>query len=125
MDSTENNRAYLIMLVIVCSFFFQAEDGIRDGHVTGVQTCALPIYITLIIYGHSVPVVFLSWSLLGLYLVFTWSLLGLYLVFILVSIVFPVVVSISINYSVNGQRPWYRRVCGAHTAHKLCVGQFD
>src|SRR5207253_6590904 len=29
----------------MCSFnfFFQAEDGIRDGHVTGVQTCALPI----------------------------------------------------------------------------------
>src|SRR5690606_39711690 len=27
-----------------CSFFFQAEDGIRDFHVTGVQTCALPIY---------------------------------------------------------------------------------
>src|SRR5690606_40603072 len=30
----------------VCSlgvFFFQAEDGIRDFHVTGVQTCALPI----------------------------------------------------------------------------------
>src|SRR5207253_8684562 len=26
-----------------CYFFFQAEDGIRDGHVTGVQTCALPI----------------------------------------------------------------------------------
>src|SRR5207253_7536894 len=26
-----------------CVFFFQAEDGIRDGHVTGVQTCALPI----------------------------------------------------------------------------------
>src|SRR5690625_7598025 len=25
-------------------FYFQAEDGIRDGHVTGVQTCALPIY---------------------------------------------------------------------------------
>src|SRR5437660_3330195 len=24
-------------------FFFPAEDGIRDGHVTGVQTCALPI----------------------------------------------------------------------------------
>src|SRR6266487_4707701 len=24
-------------------FFFQAEDGIRDGRVTGVQTCALPI----------------------------------------------------------------------------------
>src|SRR5690606_40081592 len=27
-----------------CIFFFQAEDGIRDFHVTGVQTCALPIY---------------------------------------------------------------------------------
>src|SRR2546430_5043954 len=26
-------------------FFFQAEDGIRDLTVTGVQTCALPIYI--------------------------------------------------------------------------------
>src|SRR5690348_17543468 len=26
------------------SFFFQAEDGIRDGRVTGVQTCALPIF---------------------------------------------------------------------------------
>src|SRR5207245_7975234 len=25
-------------------FFFQAEDGIRDATVTGVQTCALPIY---------------------------------------------------------------------------------
>src|SRR5699024_11908709 len=25
------------------SFFFQAEDGIRDRNVTGVQTCALPI----------------------------------------------------------------------------------
>src|SRR5690606_40745137 len=36
-------------------FFFQAEDGIRDFHVTGVQTCALPICIlasplTLIYY---------------------------------------------------------------------------
>src|SRR5690606_40356012 len=28
----------------VRSFFFQAEDGIRDFHVTGVQTCALPIF---------------------------------------------------------------------------------
>src|SRR2546427_6229949 len=27
----------------VCFFFFQAEDGIRDLTVTGVQTCALPI----------------------------------------------------------------------------------
>src|SRR3989442_9148900 len=27
-------------------FFFQAEDGIRDADVTGVQTCALPIFAT-------------------------------------------------------------------------------
>src|SRR5207302_3009242 len=27
--------------------FFQAEDGIRDFHVTGVQTCALPILVLL------------------------------------------------------------------------------
>src|SRR2546428_2115920 len=31
---------------LVC-FFFQAEDGIRDLIVTGVQTCALPILLTL------------------------------------------------------------------------------
>src|SRR5205809_2093712 len=30
---------------LCCFFFFQAEDGIRDVAVTGVQTCALPIYI--------------------------------------------------------------------------------
>src|SRR5207247_7196066 len=29
--------------LIRCCFFFQAEDGIRDPLVTGVQTCALPI----------------------------------------------------------------------------------
>src|SRR5690606_40199433 len=29
----------------VFHFFFQAEDGIRDFHVTGVQTCALPIFL--------------------------------------------------------------------------------
>ena len=32
----------------ICVFFFQAEDGIRDLHVTGVQTCALPIYRRLV-----------------------------------------------------------------------------
>src|SRR6266567_7736348 len=31
------------MIVILFFFFFQAEDGIRDLTVTGVQTCALPI----------------------------------------------------------------------------------
>src|SRR5689334_24144027 len=33
----------LIDIVFFRFFFFQAEDGIRDGTVTGVQTCALPI----------------------------------------------------------------------------------
>src|SRR5690606_40788103 len=32
--------------------FFQAEDGIRDFHVTGVQTCALPIYGTRLLHHH-------------------------------------------------------------------------
>src|SRR5438093_192847 len=31
------------MLTMTNLFFFQAEDGIRDWSVTGVQTCALPI----------------------------------------------------------------------------------
>src|SRR2546430_7306462 len=30
--------------LFTCCFFFQAEDGIRDLTVTGVQTCALPIF---------------------------------------------------------------------------------
>src|SRR5256885_13238780 len=30
--------------VLYAKFFFQAEDGIRDYKVTGVQTCALPIF---------------------------------------------------------------------------------
>src|SRR2546430_5414765 len=34
----------ILILTIVFFFFFQAEDGIRDLTVTGVQTCALPIY---------------------------------------------------------------------------------
>src|SRR2546430_7546317 len=36
-----NNTA---LLLLVFFFFFQAEDGIRDLTVTGVQTCALPIF---------------------------------------------------------------------------------
>src|SRR5699024_11857052 len=37
----------------VVIFFFQAEDGIRDRNVTGVQTCALPIWFAIrpIIYA--------------------------------------------------------------------------
>src|SRR6266540_5460864 len=33
----------MVFLVLCVFFFFQAEDGIRDRDVTGVQTCALPI----------------------------------------------------------------------------------
>src|SRR5699024_11800053 len=33
--------------IAIVFFFFQAEDGIRDRNVTGVQTCALPIYVNL------------------------------------------------------------------------------
>src|SRR3989454_6040113 len=36
-------RDYKVTGVQTCFFFFQAEDGIRDYKVTGVQTCALPI----------------------------------------------------------------------------------
>src|SRR5438034_4048118 len=43
-------------------FFFQAEDGIRDHCVTGVQTCALPISL-----GWKVPSEVCFWSL------FWWS----------------------------------------------------
>src|SRR5436309_11293109 len=55
-------------------FFFQAEDGIRDFHVTGVQTCALPILILLFcvigVYSESSNVwdivVMLAFGVLGL-----------------------------------------------------------
>src|SRR5207249_12276306 len=33
-----------LLIFCIFFFFFQAEDGIRDRNVTGVQTCALPIY---------------------------------------------------------------------------------
>src|SRR5690606_41201427 len=36
--------------MLVFHFFFQAEDGIRDFHVTGVQTCALPILVKLLAF---------------------------------------------------------------------------
>src|SRR5439155_7823324 len=44
-----NSIYYYIFFLFYCFFFFffQAEDGIRDGHVTGVQTCALPISILM------------------------------------------------------------------------------
>src|SRR5256886_7255881 len=38
-------------MLVTCIFFFQAEDGIRDLTVTGVQTCALPIFAIEIEHG--------------------------------------------------------------------------
>src|SRR5256886_8436444 len=38
------NSIYVHTMAYFFFFFFQAEDGIRDLTVTGVQTCALPIY---------------------------------------------------------------------------------
>src|SRR5687768_17681140 len=35
---------FVVYFVLVFFFFFQAEDGIRDVAVTGVQTCTLPIF---------------------------------------------------------------------------------
>src|SRR5436305_3223813 len=39
-----SSRKKRFTTVIFLFFFFQAEDGIRDADVTGVQTCALPIF---------------------------------------------------------------------------------
>src|SRR5437763_4999921 len=41
-----------VAILTLAFFFFQAEDGIRDTSVTGVQTCALPIWGFLV--AHSV-----------------------------------------------------------------------
>src|SRR2546425_542923 len=46
-QSEDNILFKLVMLILCFFFFFQAEDGIRDKLVTGVQTCALPIYLAL------------------------------------------------------------------------------
>src|SRR5437868_14363680 len=49
----------MIKLFLFFFFFFQAEDGIRDRNVTGVQTCALPILFRQIVASicerHVVP----------------------------------------------------------------------
>src|SRR2546430_7095466 len=48
-----------VCLSVICFFFFQAEDGIRDLTVTGVQTCALPIYMPIAqeeIFGPAAPI---------------------------------------------------------------------
>src|SRR3712207_8221995 len=53
MTSISSKTYYVIIYVFVYTFvclfffFFQAEDGIRDIGVTGVQTCALPILVRI------------------------------------------------------------------------------
>src|SRR3712207_8459767 len=44
-------------------FFFQAEDGIRDIGVTGVQTCALPICSPSVVGGAQILIVASVWTL--------------------------------------------------------------
>src|SRR2546426_773514 len=44
----------------MCFFFFQAEDGIRDYKVTGVQTCALPILFFGLLVALNLQTAFLS-----------------------------------------------------------------
>ena len=39
---------FFFCCLLLLFFFFQAEDGIRDYDVTGVQTCALPIFLYLL-----------------------------------------------------------------------------
>src|SRR2546429_7180723 len=42
------------MMCLLYVFLFQAEDGIRDVAVTGVQTCALPICLNVMAYNRCV-----------------------------------------------------------------------
>src|SRR5438093_5520212 len=52
----------MVSCCLICFFFFQAEDGIRDWSVTGVQTCALPISIRQADSCNAYTVADPSWS---------------------------------------------------------------
>src|SRR2546430_9466419 len=63
----------LVLGVFLIVFFFQAEDGIRDLTVTGVQTCALPIScvssgsgVGSTPAGSGAPSIVCSWGSVGL-----------------------------------------------------------
>src|SRR5438132_1353613 len=60
--------SWICLAFLLFFFFFQAEDGIRDHCVTGVQTCALPIFATEVAVGTPAA---LTWSALrpGSYLI--------------------------------------------------------
>ena len=48
MDGLKMDDVVFFFFCAVYFFFFQAEDGIRDRLVTGVQTCALPILMKMV-----------------------------------------------------------------------------
>src|SRR5258708_8754310 len=53
-------KLLLVCYSVLCGFFFfffQAEDGIRDDLVTGVQTCALPIFLAAVAQVGLLPLV--------------------------------------------------------------------
>src|SRR5688572_32420210 len=50
-----DRAVWFVYIYVVFFFFFQAEDGIRDLTVTGVQTCALPILIDGEMPGRAPP----------------------------------------------------------------------
>src|SRR3989442_7593028 len=54
------------LLALIFFFFFQAEDGIRDADVTGVQTCALPIWVPTDTSPASIPTTSMDSMSLGL-----------------------------------------------------------
>src|SRR5699024_11707655 len=55
-------------------FFIQAEDGIRDRNVTGVQTCALPIYIFILHKETRLYLLYPKFTLWYLMALFVWKL---------------------------------------------------
>src|SRR5699024_11577843 len=59
---TERLFALLWLRLEACFFFFQAEDGIRDRNVTGVQTCALPILLLLFVLSSLLNWIPIPWK---------------------------------------------------------------
>src|SRR5699024_11745404 len=80
-------------------FFFQAEDGIRDRNVTGVQTCALPIYSLKRIFRYTSAIVsacaFLYISMEGIFLRMNEPSFILLLAYILIALNFAVLTNLT------------------------------
>src|SRR5688572_16712607 len=112
-------------------FFFQAEDGIRDLTVTGVQTCALPIFFFKKKY----------WPLLPLALVFTWTY-DLFVLLLMATVLWVLVIAwterrfawrplvwvilgCAAGLVINPYFPQNFRQLGEHVAIKLTMSGFD